>query len=435
MSQVKTYYQQVVIVGGGAGGLELATRMARCYGSKGLNITLVDAQQTHIWKPLLHEVATGRLDPGIDEVSYTAQARQAGFQFQIGRMDSLDRTRKCIGLAPVLDNEGNELLPARSLYYDYLILAVGSVCNDFGTPGVKEHAYFLDSRRQADLFHQGLLSACLKQGQNAARNLKISIVGGGATGVELAAELFNTAEQLAHYGLGRMDGKRIKVTLVEAGPSLLPALPVHVSDTVRDELHKLGVVLREGTRVKSVQENALITTDDERIEADLIVWSAGVRAPDFLAGLDGLETNKINQLIVGGDLRTTVDGNIFAIGDCAACLQPDTRRQVPPRAQAAHQMARYLLKNFPRILRNEPVKPFHYRDRGSLVSLSHYSAVGNLMGNLARGNFTIEGRIARFVYASLYRTHQLALFGISKTLLMILVDRINRVIRPRLKLH
>lgn len=434
MEQTSPLYQHVVVVGGGAGGLELATRLARKYRRKGLKVTLVDREPTHIWKPLLHEVATGSLDAGIDELSYSAQARSAGFRFQVGQMESIDRAQRCIRLAAVKGRNGQTLLPVRTLYYDYLVMAVGSVTNDFGVDGVAQHCTFLDSRKQAEQFRNTLLESCLKA-SNSDERLRIAIVGAGATGVELSAELYNTARELAAYGISKLDRNRLEVVLVEAGPRILPALPDRISTAARQELEKLGVKVRQDTRVVSVNEEGLLTDTGELIAAELKVWAAGIRAPEFVTRLDGLEFNRINQLLVGPDLRTTRDERIFAIGDCAACARSDGNGNVPPRAQAAHQMASFLFKHFGRIVKGEALPAYEYKDYGSLVSLSRFSTVGSLMGNLSKGSMMVEGRLARLVYVSLYRLHQLAVYGYTKTFLITLVDRINKVIRPRLKLH
>lgn len=435
MEQTSPLYQHVVVVGGGAGGLELVTRLARKYRRKGLKLTLVDREPTHIWKPLLHEVATGSLDAGIDELSYSAQARNAGFKFQVGQMESIDREQRCIHLAAVRGQNGQVLLPVRTLYYDYLVMAVGSVTNDFGVEGVAEHCTFLDSRKQAEQFRRALLESCLKTSNSEDQRLRIAIVGAGATGVELSAELYNTARELAAYGISKLDRSRLEVILIEAGPRILPALPDRISSAARHELEKLGVKVRQDTRITSVNESGLLTDTGELIEAEMKVWAAGIRAPEFITRMDGLECNRLNQLVVGLDLRTSKDARIFALGDCAACACSDGDGNVPPRAQAAHQMASFLFKNFRRIVKDEPLPDYEYKDYGSLVSLSRFSTVGSLMGNLSKGSMMVEGRLARLVYVSLYRLHQQAIYGYTKTLLITLVDRINKVIRPRLKLH
>lgn len=428
---------RIVIVGGGAGGLELATRLGKSLGKrKQAEITLVDANLTHIWKPLLHEVAAGSLNSSEDELNYVAQAKWNHFNFQMGRMSGLDRESKQIQLAATLDDDGRELLPARTLGYDTLVIAVGSNTNDFGTLGAAQHCLFLDSRKQAERFHQQLLNHYLRAhaGDVASEKISVAIVGAGATGVELAAELHNAAHELAAYGLDRIQPEDMHITLIEAGPRVLPALPERISVPVHKTLEKLGVTVMTNASVSEVTEEGLKTASGEVIQASLKVWAAGIRAPGFLKDIDGLETNRINQLVVRPTLQTTLDDNIFAFGDCAACPQPGSDRNVPPRAQAAHQQASMLAKSLKARLENKPLPTYTYKDYGSLVSLSRFSAVGNLMGNLT-GSVMLEGWLARMFYVSLYRMHQMALYGTFRTLMLMLGSKIGRGTEPRLKLH
>ncbi|MFB9885804.1 NAD(P)/FAD-dependent oxidoreductase [Balneatrix alpica] len=427
----------ILVVGGGAGGLELVTRLGHKLGKKGkARITLVDRNPTHIWKPLLHEVATGSMDSGIDEVSYRGHAHKHYFEFQLGSMQGLNRSERQLTLAPIFDEKGREQVPARQLHYDYLVLALGSQSNDFGTPGVAQHCHFLDSRDQAERFRQHLLRHCMRFSleREHRRPLSIAIVGAGATGVELSAELYNAAQWLGQFGFAGLDKQQLQVHLIEAGPRILPALPERIAAAAHRELAKLGVKVRPATRVTEAKTEGLVTAEGELIEADIMLWAAGIKAPAFLKDLDGLETNRLNQLVVNGSLQTSADERIFALGDCAACAAGEGKF-VPPRAQAAHQMASLLAKNLQALLKGEPLKDFVYKDHGSLVSLSRFSTVGNLMGNLTSGSLFVEGHLARLFYISLYRLHQLALHGPLATLLIALVDRIHRVIRPRLKLH
>lgn len=430
---------QIVIVGGGAGGLELATRLGRTLGKRGIaKVTLVDANLTHIWKPLLHEVAAGSLNSSGDELNYVAQAKWNHFEFQLGRMCNLDRSEKRISLAATLDEHGHVLMPARELSYDSLVIAVGSTTNDFGTAGAAEHCLFLDTRAQAERFHNQLLNHYLRAHASQSETtelINIAIVGAGATGVELAAELHHAARELAAYGLDRISPENMRITLIEAGPRVLPALPERISQPVHKTLEKLGVTVLTGAAVSLVTDDALHTAQGQIIPASLKVWAAGIRAPAFLKDLDGLETNRINQLQVRPTLQTTRDDNIFAFGDCAACPQPGKEDQnVPPRAQAAHQQASLLAKSLRLRIDGKAMSEYRYRDYGSLISLSTFSAVGNLMGNLT-GSVMLEGWLARMFYVSLYRMHQIALYGITRTLLMMLGDRIGRGTEPRLKLH
>ncbi|KUI99785.1 NAD(P)/FAD-dependent oxidoreductase [Vibrio sp. MEBiC08052] len=427
---------RIVVVGGGAGGLELVTKLGHTLGRKGrAQITLVDRNASHLWKPLLHEVATGSMDEGVDALSYRAHARNHSFDFQMGNLEELDRDRKVITLAELKDEHGELLIPRREVEYDILVLAIGSTSNDFNTAGVKEHCIFLDSPEQANLFRTEMNNEFLKlHAKNGHGTVDIAIVGAGATGVELSAELHNAVKELRNYGFGDLDSNKLNVHLIEAGERILPALPPRISSAAHHELTKLGVNVRTSTMVTKVEEDGLTTKDGEKIPAKIMVWAAGIKAPDFMKDIAGLETNRINQLVVTNTLQTTRDEDIFVIGDLAQCTQPDGSF-VPPRAQAAHQMASRTFKNIVAKLNDREMKPYVYKDHGSLVSLSRFSTVGSLMGNLTKGSMMVEGKIARVVYISLYRMHQMALHGMFKTALMLLVGRINRVLRPNLKLH
>ena len=428
---------RIVIVGGGAGGLELATRLGRTLGKRGkARITLIDANLTHIWKPLLHEVAAGSLNSSADELNYVAQAKWNHFEFQMGRMSGLERERKCVHLAATFDDHGVELVPARTLSYDTLVIAVGSTTNDFGTKGAAEHCIFLDTREQAERFHRLLLSHYMRAHASEGHQgtINMAIVGAGATGVELAAELHHAARELAAYGLNGIKPENVHITLIEAGPRVLPALPERISQPVHQTLRDLGVTVLTDAAVSEVTDEGLHTKDGHFVPATLKVWAAGIRAPSFLKDIDGLESNRINQLQVLPTLQTTRDENIFAFGDCAACPQPDSDRNVPPRAQAAHQQASLLAKSIARRLEGKDLPTYRYRDYGSLISLSSFSAVGNLMGNLT-GNVMLEGWLARMFYVSLYRMHQIALYGVARTGLMMIGDKLSTSTMPRLKLH
>jgi NADH dehydrogenase len=432
---------RIVVVGGGAGGLELATRLGDRLGRRGrAHIALVDGARTHLWKPLLHEVAAGAMDPAAYEIDYAAQAHWHGFHYRFGEMIGLDRTRKKVHLAATFDDEGREVTPPRSVDYDTLVIAVGSVTNDFGTPGVANHTVRLETPEQAARFNRRLLDAFLRAqtqpGPLRAGQLHVAIVGAGATGTELAAELHRTARDVVAYGLDRVDPERdIRIVLVEAGDRVLPGLPDRISKETRRLLDKMGVEVRTGAKVTEATAEGLKLADGSFIASELIVWAAGVKAPAVLHELDGLEVNRINQLAVTLTLQTTRDPDIFAMGDCAACPRPGERSLVPPRAQAAHQEAAHMVRQIGRRLRGAPLLPYTYRDFGSLVSLGRWSTVGNLMGfGRGRGLF-IEGFFARLMYSSLRLMHERALYGTASTLFGVLARALARRTRPRVKLH
>jgi len=441
MNSTTSTPRRIVIVGGGAGGLELATRLGHSLGKRRRAlITLVDKSRTHLWKPLLHQVAAGSMDLNDHELDYLYQAHWHHFQFCLGRMDILDRARKEIHLAPTLDETGKEVIPERSLGYDVLVLCLGSTTNDFGTPGAAEYAIALDTPQQAALFHTRLLNACLRaNAQNEplrTGQLHIAIIGAGATGVELAAELHNTIREFVSFGLDRIVPERdIKITILEAAPKILPALPERLSNEVLKLLERLKVEVLTGERVTEVSAAGVKTATGREIPAELTVWAAGIKAPDFMRDLGGLETNRMNQVVVNQELQTTRDPDIFAFGDCAACPWPEKNGWVPPRAQAAHQQASHLAKMLPRYLEGQPLRPYRYRDFGSLISLGKFSTVGSLMGALTRGSVMIEGYFALLMYRSLYKMHELALHGYWKTALDTAARLITRRTEPHIKLH
>ncbi|MBI3897267.1 MAG: NAD(P)/FAD-dependent oxidoreductase [Gammaproteobacteria bacterium] len=430
---------RIVVVGGGAGGLELASRLGNKLGRrKKAQITLVDCSLTHLWKPLLHEVAAGALDAHEDELDYLAQASWRGFEFRLGRFEALDRERKQLRLAPTLSDDGSVIIPPRTIPYDILVIAIGSVTNDFGIVGVREHCTFLDNRDEADQFQRRLLESFMRAQTletSPAGQLNVAIVGAGATGVELAAELHHVARLFVAYGFDRIDPEKdVKLTIIEAADRILPALPERIAKPAERELKRLNVTIHTGKRVTQVTRAGLHTHDGLFIPAAHKVWAAGIKAPDFLRDIGGLETNRLNQLVVRQTLQTTRDDDIFALGDCASCPRPGYERPVPPTAQAAHQQASMLVRSLTRKIRGKSLPLYIYRDYGSLVSLSEYTAVGNLMGNLT-GDIRLEGWLARVVYRSLYRMHQTALYGALRTALLVIADFLTRPTRPRTKLH
>jgi NADH dehydrogenase len=432
---------RIVVVGGGAAGLELATRLGDRLGRRSqASVTLVESGRTHLWKPLLHAVAAGSIDPGAYEVDYLAQAHWHGFRYRFGEMIGLERARREVSLAATFDDEGRQITPGRSVGYDTLVIGIGSVTNDFGTQGVAEHAVPLETPGQAERFNRRLVNACLRaqtqDGPVRPGQLHVAIVGAGATGTELAAELSRTTREVVAYGLDRIDPQRdIRIVLIEAGNRILPGLPERISEATHRLLEEIGVEIRTGAKVTEVTAQGLRLSDGSFIASELVVWAAGVKAPEVLRQIDGLETNRINQLVVEPTLQTTRDPAVFAIGDCAACPLPGTSALVPPRAQAAHQQAVHMVRQIERRLRGEPLRPYMYRDFGSLVSLGKWSTVGNLMGFLLGRSIFIEGLFARIMYHSLRVMHERALNGTPRALLALVARALAHRTGPQVKLH
>lgn len=437
----KSDLHHIVIVGGGAGGLELATQLGHKLGRKNkAQITLVDRARTHIWKPLLHEIAAGSMEVDRHEIEYMAQGHWHGFKFRWGEMNGLDRASKRVRLAATHDDEGREITPDRWIEYDTLVLSIGSTSHDFGTPGVQQHATMLDTPEQAERFNTQMLNACVRayaqDGPVQPGQLNVAIIGAGATGTELSAELHGTIRGLVAYGLDKIDPEKdITITLLEAADRILPALPERISKATYEILEKLGVDIRTNSYVTEVTKKGVQLKSGDFVDSELVVWAAGVKGPDVLRDLDGLEASKSGQLVVRETLQSTVDDDVFSFGDCCWLVPDGEEHPIPPRAQAAHQQSSHLVKQLRNRLNGQPMKPFKYHDFGSLVSLGHHSTVGTLMGFVTGRKMLIEGFVAKMMYRSLYKMHEWALHGFWKVFLDTLSRTLTRRTEPHVKLH
>ncbi len=331
------------------------------------------------------------------------------------------------------------LIPERRIEYDFLVLAVGSVCNDFGVPGVSEHCEFLDTTTQASRFQQHMLEIIMQadamSSATADNPLTMAIVGAGATGIELAAQLRQMVNLLKTYGMSGVDWqKSIKISVIEAADRILPALNKRISAATHKQMIKLGIDIHTAKQVTAVTAEGITTKDGLFFPAQIKVWAAGIKAPQFLSNIAGLEHNRINQLVVNEYLQTK-DGSIFAVGDCAARLwHKASQTNVPPRAQSAHQMADIARKNIIRMMEGKPLLPFKYRDYGSLVSLGKTGTIGNIMSTMG-GSVMIQGAMARMMYLWLYKMHQLAVMGLVGTFFLSLSQTFRKVVHAKIKLH
>lgn len=415
-------------------GLEIASALARRWRRPGTpTVTLVDRDSAHVWKPMLHMIAAGTRDVSQQQTPYLAQARDTGFVYQPGELCGLNREQRELQIAAVYADDGRLLIPGRIVGYDTLIIAIGSQANDFRTRGAANHCYRIDSREQADAFNREIRLRVLQCVAQDAQ-LSIGIVGGGATGVELAAELVQLAESAAAYGAHDLMS-RMSVALIESGPRLLAAFPKDISEATRARLEQLGVRVYTDTRVSAVDADAFLFSDGTRREASLKIWAAGVKAANLLSNLAGLEANAINQLLVRPSLQTTQDPRIYAVGDCASLTLSGNQRSLPPTAQVAHQQAQYLIRQLPRVIERGLTPPdFVHRDLGSLVSLGEYDAFASLgKFGLLKGT-TLRGRLAQASHVLLYRSHQARLHGIIRGSLLWLVDQLNARLRGSIRL-
>ncbi|KES18852.1 NAD(P)/FAD-dependent oxidoreductase [Gilliamella apicola] len=406
--------QKIIIIGGGAGGLELATNLGDKLGkTEKAQITLIDKNSYHLWKPLLHEVATGVLDEQVDNIFYASQGQQHNFEFTQGTFTSLDRDQKQITII----NHQDETL---TIDYDILVIAIGSTSNDFGTPGVKEHCIFLDDQNAAIRLRETLINkftsfcSIIDNDQSSEEDkIRIAIVGGGATGVELASELPHMVETFGTCGRNKMCSDLLDVSVIEATDRILPALPEKTAASITKTLEKQGIHVLTKTMITKAESDGFYPKEGDTIKADIMIWTAGVKAPDYLKEIAGLESSRSNQLVVKPTLQTSRDDSIFVIGDSAYAMQ-DNGHASPPTAQAAHQMAKICYENIINILNNNPLKSFKYTDNGTIISL-HDTAQG-VVKIAGKSEMNVKGWFALIIHRLLYRMHQASLLGVFKAI-------------------
>ena len=429
---------EIVVVGGGAGGLELACKLGRKLGRS--KVMLIDSRQYHIWKPSLHEVAAGTLDIHQEGLSYQMLAHDNGFTFVYGAVTGLDAPLKRLRVAAVSTAAHEEVLPERSIDFASLVIAVGSTSNYFGVPGAAEQTISLNATEDAERFRLKLLRllaiADQEKGAGRAAAIDIVIIGGGATGVELAAELREASGVYASYGFEHLAALRdVHITLLEGAPRILAPLPERVAQAALALLHQRAIRVVTDCTVSAIEPGRVRDCAGNTYRADLCVWAAGIRAPQWLSTL-GLTTNRAGQLEVDGWLRVKGCADIYALGDCAACVDRDGK-SVPPRAQAAHQQADFLRRTF--LLQAAGKAPqsrgYVYTDYGALVSVGSTTSVGSLMGALRGLNWFVEGFFARMMYLSLHLLHHAAVLGALRTGALAVARFLIRRSTPLVKLH
>ncbi|MBX9710164.1 MAG: NAD(P)/FAD-dependent oxidoreductase [Xanthobacteraceae bacterium] len=433
---VTTQRHRIVIVGGGAGGLELATRLGHRLWRAQAQVTLVDRNPAHLWKPRLHEVAAGLIGTGDDETNYLAHGCVHGFDFVLGGLTSLDAPAKTITLDAVISPEtGAEVLGARTLPYDTLVLALGSRVNDFGIPGVLEYCHMLDSPAQAMRLQRAFLEAAIRVGAERLDRVRVGIVGAGATGVELAAELHHAVHAMERWG-GLGAAGKLDITLVDMAARILPAVDPGTSKHAIEVLERLGVNVVLGKGVERVTEDALHLSGGGVVPCEIKVWASGIAGHDVVGTLKGLTLSNGKRIVVDDHLACVGVTDIFAMGDCAAAPSHIGTATAPPTAQAAHQQASYLAKALERRLAGESVEAFRFQPRGTLVSLGEGDAAGEFPA-LRRDQavFPAHGLIAKLLYVSLYHMHRVALHGWLRATALFLADRLRRTTLPPVKLH
>jgi len=330
-----------------------------------MRVTLVDGHLYSTFQPLLYQVATGGLNPG--DVAYPAGGfvRRYGATYRHGELAAIDAASRSI-----------KLTSGREFGYDYLILATGVSASYYGIKGAAEHTFGLYTRGDAIVLRDHLMAGYEKLSVDSG-DLTITVVGGGATGVELAGTLAELRATVLGATFPDIDPSRVRVRLVEMAPALLGPFHPKLREYAGVQLLRRGVDIRLNTRIAEVTADQVRLADGENLPSDITVWAAGVAAAGEVAGW-GLPQGKAGRIAVGPDLRVQGQDRIFAVGDIAVIPDDPT----PQLAQPALQMGRHVGAQIVRLQRQAPTEPFKYYDKGMMATIGRRSAVVQLASGL-----------------------------------------------------
>ena len=356
--------RQVVIIGGGFGGLNVALGLAKA----DVDVTLVDRENHHLFQPLLYQVATSGLAPSsIASPIRAVVGRQENTRVVLGEALEIDKERQVVGLA-----DGTELR------YDTLVVAAGAKSNFFGNDAWAEHTIGLKNLRDALQIRERVLLAfeAAEQEEDAAERSKLLtfvVIGGGPTGVEMAGAISELGRTVLAGDYHRIQPEDIHVQLVEMAPRVLTPFREDLSRAAQQQLEELGVVVRTGKRVTNV-DAAGAYVDGELVHSSLVVWASGVK-PVSLAERLGCELTRRGQVRVDQHCAVLGHPNIFCIGDMAAFLPPGEERPLPGLAPVAIQQGHYVARTIKEDLKRRARKPFKYVDKGTMATIGRSRAI------------------------------------------------------------
>ncbi len=369
---------RVVIVGSGFAGLTALTHLA----SAGMRVTLVDRNSYSTFQPLLYQVATaGLTSADVAYPTWTA-AHKTHTEFRKGEVTDVNTDARQVLLADgaVLD-------------YDYLVIATGVSAAFFGVEGAEEHSFSLYTRHDAIILRDRLMAELEKLSVAGNEDdLGITIVGGGATGVEMAGTLAELRNIALPASFPAIDPKRICVTLVELGPVLLGPFSPRLREYAQRELIKRGVDVRLDTKIERVDSSSVVLSDGSRLSSDMTVWAAGIAGPEWLGKL-GLPIGRGGRVLTGPDLMVSGHERIFAAGDIGII----DRQPLPQLAQPAIQQGRHVAEQIRRIQSGRATQPFSYKDKGLMATIGHRSAVVDLPSKIR-----VRGTLAWLAWLGLH---------------------------------
>ena len=382
MNIPKSSYPRIVIIGGGFGGVSLAKQLSK----QEVQVVLLDKHNYHNFQPLLYQVSTGGLEP--DSIAYPIRKilqNYSNFFFRLANVEQIQPKEKVIKT-----NIG-------SLAYDYLVLATGSTTNFFGNKEIEKNSMAMKTIPQSlnlrslilENFEQALLTDDIHE-RNALMNFVI--VGGGPTGVELAGALAEIKKGILPKDYPDLDTRKAQINIIQSGDCLLKGMSAKASKKAEDFLETLGVHVWKNTRVTGYDGKLVTTKTDLTFETATLVWAAGVKG----AAIKGLDAEELlacgNRVKVNSFNQVEGYEGVFAIGDIAVMQSEEFPYGHPMMAQPAIQQGKTLGENIIRLIEGKELKPFVYKDKGSMATVGRNKAVVDMP------NFKFQGVFAWFVW-------------------------------------
>jgi NADH dehydrogenase len=368
---------KVVILGGGFGGLAAARALY-----KSAEVTVVDRHNFQTFLPLLYQVSTAGL--AADHVAYPIRGalRKTDIKFRMGSPISIDHKNSEVKL------DSSEVLK-----FDHLVVALGSVSADFGIPGVNEHALGMKTVHEALIIRAEIMrrfeDLCRFEDET---KLSISVIGGGPTGVEMAGAIAELIRGPLKYD--KVDAAaNINISIIEAGPRLLPTFAPSLSERTKRDLEKLGVKVMLNIPVKAIEHRKITLNDDSVINSEITIWAAGVKGSDAMAQLSLPTTG--NRVAVEPTMQVKNYPNVWALGDIAGAIGKDGR-PLPMVAPVAIQQGKFIAKQIARLIANKPLTDFKYLDKGSMATIGRNKAIVQVRG------IKIAGPIAWLIWLWLH---------------------------------
>jgi NADH dehydrogenase len=408
----------LVILGGGFAGINVAVHLSKALKGQG-EIVLVDVKNYHLFKPMLHEVATASVEPGhiTQPIRHIMENRR--FSFVQGLVQHIDLSGRSITLCkdckicfersecPLEDFDVEPEMTQRAkrhhLSYDYLILALGGSPNYFGIEGAQRFAFPLngleDAKRLRDhILHAFDIASRVESKAKKEKILTFAIVGAGPTGIEFVNDLHDWVHGALREEFPDIVDQEVKIYLIEAGNDILPASPEQVRQTAKELLHGKSVVLQTGQPAVRVGKD-FVKTKNGMIRTYTTVWTAGIQGNNVLCST-GLTLDPFGRVVVGKNLNAQGFPEVYAIGDCSFYALSEATQPLPQTGQVAVQQAHYLSRQLARLLSGKPMEPFSYRELGSAFSTGRYQGIANLLGL-----FRLRGLMGWVVWKITYLKH------------------------------